>query len=157
MVNSQLITQIINAFKLDMRVDKIPNATPTVEVNPKIIKSVIVKSGAKTTTGGFTLLATPLNQDVFLKTISFGMVKDVTCDVAINLAGVSAVIDGVTTNLLSVPMLTLTAQDQNKTINFGPAGIKIDRNSNILIISNTYAAGLMNRTAEISYFLDEVN
>ena len=155
MVNSQTIKEIIDALKIDTNIEMVPNAVPVVEVNPKIVKPLLVVSNVRTSSGASTLMTTSGSADTYIKAITFGVTKNVTCDVASGQVALSAYIGGVNTGIINIPILTLTAEYMSITIDLG-TGIKIDRNTTITFGNQTFTAGAMIRTATIYYYLDEV-
>jgi len=82
--------------------------------------------------------------------------KDVTCDMSTGRVTVTCVIDGITTIIAVMSVLTLTAEHDTIVVHFKNP-LRIDKNTNIKIGSVTYTAGLMSRTAVIMGYIDEVN
>jgi len=155
MVNSQVVSEIIESFKLDRYVDKIPAAIPVIEVSPKLLQDTRNASGVLATSGVITVLSGTLNPTtrVRLKTIIASIIKDATCDVATGSIGVTATMGGTSKNLISIPVITLTAQEQSIAISF-PNPILIDVGTSVLM-SGTFTAGAMVRTCNLSYIVDE--
>lgn len=157
--SSSLSAEIRDVLKLQVGAVgmKIPDVVPVIDVNPKHARVCnIVKANSRITTGSSTVYTTPATQDFFLSTATLSMVKDAACDQATGIIGFTAVIDGATVQLLQFPVITLTAQQYNQTIEF-PIPIKIDRNTGITS-TGTYAAGVMARSFQITgYIVDNSN
>ena len=146
--------RILNSKAGDYISDEIdPNIKLVIPVEPRID---IVKSQSAAVTGSATIFTTPADKDFYLKTLQASIIKNATCDVATSNYNVQAFIDGVQTPLCRLSMLTLTAQDKETFIQFTGRGIRCDRGSTIVIGSNTYTAGLMNRSATITGYTEEV-
>jgi hypothetical protein len=154
MVNSQVVAETINAFKLDQQRDNIPNPIPVIEVGMKLSKSSRLINAARGTTGTISIMTTPTEQQFYLRRISMCIVKDATCDIPLGIVACSSVINGVTTSLAQIPVLTLTAQEQNIVVPFN--NVKLDKSAVIQVTSGAYSVGSMHRTIEIEYMIDEV-
>ncbi len=153
MVNSQTIKEVIDAFKLDMNIDKIPSIIPVVEVNPKVVKNaeVAAASAINSTTG--VILTANNNADIYILSASLSIIKDVTSTSTISAINITTE-GGLSRDILRIASLSLTVQNQTVTISFTHP-IKIKRNTAISITNGTNVANI---TAQgcISYFTDEV-
>lgn len=154
MVNSQLIHEVTDAFKLDLRVDKIPSVIPVCEVNPKHNKSQICKFVTKTTTGTLSIMQTPTDQDFYLTGCTLSFSKDAACDMATGHLFIQCISDGAIQVLCGLAILTTTAERDTISVQFRNP-IKCDRNTAIQSVG-TFAAGNCSRSATITGFIDEI-
>ncbi len=155
MVNSQVTAEISNALKIDERVENIPSPIPVIEVGIKRTKNAIIKEAHSSLSGATTIYTTPADMDFYLCSISMSIVKNAACDAATGYIGVYGTINGQTQYLLTSVWITLTAERIDINITF-PHSIKIDRNTSIRL-GGVFAAGVMERTACITGFIDEVS
>ena len=123
---------------------------PIVNVDPRID---VVRNNSSSATGTLTLYTTPSGSDFFLTSISGDYIKDVVCDQATGRIQISAIIEGITRDIINFPVITLTAQNGSKSLIFLKP-IKIDRNTAITYVSN-YAAGVMSRSSTLTGFTVE--
>lgn len=156
--NSKTIKRILDDAKIQTSHDNVPQelagkVVPVLISNPQQIIHK-TKTTLKTTTGAVLFLTTHATKKTYLHGFSFGFVKDATCDLGQVSAGFSVVIDGATINMSYLPVLDLTAERGQEFAQFKEP-ILLDKNSNISILSNTYSAGLMTRTALIYYSEEE--
>jgi len=158
--NQTIINNIVDELRLNPVNDIIPKKvmptiSPVFEVNAK--RCDVVRGINRTTTGGSTIFTTPTDKDFYLVGCQFGLIKDATCDMASGtVAGISAVLEAQTRNIIQTPTITLTAQEVTQGLSF-PVPIKIDRGTTILIISNAFTAGVCIRTASIIGYTQENN
>jgi hypothetical protein len=155
MVNSQVVSEIVNAFKLDTNVDKIPNAIPVIEVGTKSVKNILVAPLTAPATGLQTILTTSTTNDTIIYCIVMSYNKNATCDIATGQIYIDAVLGGKITHIALLNVITLTAEKDNLIIPL-PHGLKIDRGTNIQM-SGTFTAGVLIRSADLYYILDEVS
>lgn len=132
----------------------------TNEVSEEIVSIIpierridIATHGVRTASGTLTVYTTPSDKDFYLTNITFSLAKDVTCDVATGRSGVTAFIDGVNKELLSIAFITLTANLETVSIQFNKP-FKIDRNTAIAN-GTTYTAGAMSRVVNIQGYTVE--
>jgi len=149
-MNTEIVNEIRNALKTQTN-DRIPNAMPVIEVNPKIVKNALVANYELTNTTSATIITTPLNQDYYITSISLALIKDVTSTSTSTDVRVS--IGGKVIKLLTIPSITLTAQTLTHNIVF-PHPLKIDRGVNVTLNNSTNVANI-SATVNISYFIDE--
>jgi len=122
---------------------------PTLDINPRYAS--FSKTAGSVTTGNAAIYTTPLDKDTYITSITVGYIKDATCDTATSISnGVFTVIDGLTTYIVPVPCLTLTAQSYNFNVVF-PYPMKIDRGVAV-VFSGSYTAGSCARVANITGF-----
>jgi len=127
-----------------------------VDVNPaNLRRGDYIKVSARTSTGDLVLATTSTARDTFISGAQLGIIKDATNDGASNYVRITVVIDGITTDIIALPTLTLTAQNSFLSVNFREP-IKIDRGSAITCTWVSYAAGLCVRTAGVTGFTVEL-
>ena len=121
---------------------------PVMEVNPKLLRRCNYFQSRSSTAG--TIATTSADKDTFIVACSLGIDKLVT-DTGTD-AVLKATVDGVQINLLYIPGITLTLNQQNITISF-PFPIKLDRNTTIITSGSniTKIAGLV-----IGYTIENV-
>ena len=105
----------------------------------------------KTTTGALIILTTSSDKDYFLTSLNVSFVKDAVCDSATGAYSVTVIINGRSTFLVSLPIITLTAERADIFLAF-PSPIKLDRGSNI-VITGTFTVGVCVRTANCQGFV----
>lgn len=128
---------------------------PVMEVNPKLLRRPnIIINTSKSVTGASTVYTTQnAAKDFYLTNLSVRYQKDATCDAATGYLTLSCVIDGATTYLAGLPVITALAQTGSCDLNF-PFPIKIDRNS-ALSFTGTFTAGILLRNVSlIGYYVD---
>lgn len=129
-----------------------PAIVPVLDMTPDFHKKSFVFSSSPTTTGATTIYTTPTGKKTYLTGVMLDIVKNVTCDVATGVISVTAVIDGTTTTIVAVPVLTLTAERSDSEITFANP-IAIDPGTAVSL-TGTFTAGAMARSA-IIYGYDE--
>jgi len=121
----------------------------TAEVNPKLLRRINYRvAGIKATTGSSTVATTDATKDTYLTNFTFSIVKDATCDAGSGAMNLQCVQDGQTISLLSLPLLTLTAQQAELSMHL-TSPLKVDKNSIITISTTNYTVGLMVRTVNV--------
>lgn len=155
MVNSQIIKETQEAYKTDIRVEKIPTALPVVEVGLKGSKCAhIVRGIDSNNSTATTIYTTPTDQDFYLTFASL-VFKSATTGQA-TLIRLKVVIDSVDRYLLGLPNFTATGTTSPANIfNAGNHPIKVDRGTTIQILADV--ADAEDRVyASIAGYLDEV-
>ncbi len=127
-----------------------PNVMAVVPVTPITRITRAAQSGA---TGTVTIYTAPVDKDFYLTGAMLGIIKDAACDASVSI-NMSVTMEGSARELLSIPILTLTAQDRSVFLSF-PFPLKIDRGTSITI-SGTYAAGNMRRMGNVHGYTEEV-
>lgn len=157
--NADVKQEIITSQRLQTTLgDEIKEPIPVIEVNSKLVKDGFAKNDSQTTTGNLGTTASSLGtvtQDWYLAALSFGFVKNATCDVASGTLQVTVTINGTSTVVASIPVLTLTAERADKFIIF-PHPIKVDKNTTATM-SGTFTAGSMIRSVTYIGWKDNVN
>jgi len=153
MVNSQMIKEVVDAFKLDLNTEIIPTVIPVCEVNPKFTKMGISRSQSLTNATANTIYTTPATQDFYLTGGCLSFVRDATATSTLfNIQYYDE--HGQTQNLLTFAGVTLTAgSGAAATPLFNP--IKVQRGTIISINSSTNT-GNFKVTAQVYGYIDEV-
>jgi len=155
MVNSQVSNEIVEAFKIDRQVERIPQAIPVIEVGIKSVKNNKAASFARTTTGTASLYASSAINKTYITGLQVSFIKDAACDIATGDINISTTIGGISTIIARFAVITLTADTQSVYIDFKHP-LLIDRSATISFTA-TYAVGLMVRCGTIYYYEDEIN
>jgi hypothetical protein len=142
--NSDAIQELRKAAQISGS-EAVPNflsssVVPVIEMNPRMLRvcNIVRSSQVSSTTG--TLFTTPANQDFYLVSANFSLIKNVTADDANGNTSLNVIIDGATVGVIRIPCLTLTAMQSNMSAVF-PFPIKVDRNTAITITKNAITAG----------------
>lgn len=154
MVNSQIIDRIADTLKLDLRVDTIPSPVPVIEVGTRTCKGYSL-SYSPLTTGAVSWSASTIGNDsgkVFLTSCSLSVMKDATCDMATGVLTVTVSLadTGLARGVVSIPVLTLTAQNNQVYIIFQNA-LELLKDSQITL-SGTYTAGVCVRNMTCTFY-----
>lgn len=160
--NSDLTREVRDGAKIQQSRESIPSQladkiVPVMEVNPKLLRRArSLASLARSTTGTGTVMTASSNKTTILTGLTAGFIKTATCDVATGDINVYTTIGGASVALLRLPVLTLTAQEQNVSIQFSTP-IEIDLGATI-VFSGTFTAGSLVRTAVVyGYEVDNPN
>ena len=122
---------------------------PVINVNPKDYREcTVIKTQSATASGAVTVLTSSSTRDTYITQVSMSVCKNASCDVANGQFLISVVVGGNTYYIAGIALLTLTAQDQSLAINLDKP-VKIDRNTAVTIVSNTYTVGAMVRSANV--------
>lgn len=152
--NTEVIQSVREAARLSLS-EGFPtqlqgNIVPVVDVTPDFHKKSIISSSSPTTTGATTILTTDAERFTYITAVQLGLVKNATCDVATGVIAVTGVIDGTTTTIAAIPVLTLTAERADIQIQFREP-IKLDRNTAVSL-TGTFTLGAMARTATVARY-----
>lgn len=154
--NSKTTDEIRDVSRSQDAINVLPSSfSPTIQfvadVNPKHFRMVTKGvHGSRATSGDGTVLTTSANRDTYLHAITYGLVKDATCDVASGIANIAATVQGKVIAITGLPVLTTTAQQLVVTLTFKNP-VLLDRNTTVLFTGTTYTAGTMVRTATLLY------
>lgn len=157
--NSELLKELKDGGKLQQSRDIIPTQladkiVPVMEVNPKLMRRCnVLRSGSSAVSGSISLYTTPTDRDFFLTSLHLGIIKDAACDIATGAVNLGITVDGTARNFISIPVITLTAQNIVRDVAFCTP-IKVDRGTSISI-TGTYTAGVMSRTGGLSGFYSD--
>jgi hypothetical protein len=156
--NTELTKELIAGGGIQTSRDNVPNqladkVVPVMEVNPRMLRTCnIVTSNITATTGNVTIFTAPTDRDSYINSAYLSMAKDVTCDgTSISL---TAIIQGITVNLLSIRGITLTALNQTLSISY-PAPIKIDKGS-LVLMTFTFSVGVVVKGSGITGFSENM-
>lgn len=148
--NSQVTAEIRDVLKLQVN-DRVPDAIPVFEVNPKLINKIKIIDTQVTSSSASTLLAANPDVDIYIHSIALTTAKDASA--TSTSYGVTVVIDGATKYLLRLPGVASTAAVTSNALSF-PVPIKIDRNTPIswaATNSTAYHTTGVNITYHIEY------
>jgi len=151
-MNTQIINEYRDATKATIN-EPMPRPIPVIEVSPKLTQCAVAFGAIKTSTGSSTIMNANPNQDVYIQSITYCIIKDAACDKADGSTSLTFVQNGATM-FVSIPVIALTAQSQSINITF-PNPIKIDRNSAINFGNDSFAAGKFIRHGVVSVIIDE--
>lgn len=156
MVNSQQVKETIQALKLDINVDRIPPAAPTIETNPKQVKEAhICRSAQLAAAATATIYTTPIDQDFYLTSGNISM--KCTSGTTVTYMRITAFINSVAYPIIEISSIAGQATTAQNTLALRNP-IKIDRGTAITIdASAADAAGTTRGAACIQGFIDEIN
>jgi len=126
------------------------NVQPVMDMTPRFHRTATAAISNSTGSGNSAVFTTSTNADTFITGATWGIVKDATCDLASGGASLTATQDGKSITLLTLPVLTLTAQSLIVSQVFNPP-IKVDRNIT-LRMNQTFTVGTLARSANIHYY-----
>lgn len=156
-----IIKEIVEITGAQSTTDVIPNLVsgmimPVIDVNPKKYRKInLVKAASSLTTGTATLYTTPNtnNQDFYLTGVQLYVQKDATCDSSSVILAVTPAETGLATSIITLPMITLTANNISVTREF-TYPIKIAKNSSITL-TGTFSVGVLYRGSSLmGYIVD---
>jgi len=146
-------SRILNSKQGDFLSDEVAGPVATIELKPAV--RLIASTVASTSSSTNNAQTTPADKDTYITGVALSFVKDVTCDAADGSLRAMVVVGGVTRNLLSFGILTLTAQSGSNSISF-PYPIKVDRNSSLGLAQSTFTAGKFVRCVNFFGYTEEV-
>lgn len=160
--NSDLIKELTSAASIQVSKDKVPNqiaekVVPVIDVNPKLLRrSVVLNPGTYRITNATagTLFTTDANRDTTITGFSFSYIKDTT-STATQLQ-LRVTINGAVVRLIEIAGISLTAADGNLNVVL-PFPIKIDRNTNVTLNSDTAVANFQISAVIYGYVVDTSN
>lgn len=153
MVNSQVVREVENAFKIDTRVTSTPNPIPVIEVGVKSIKNITAASAIASNATSATILTAPADRDLYIVGVSLSVIKDVTG--TSTESTISATIEANTVKLISIVGISLTVQSGSDCVSFSHP-IKVDKGS-IVNVTNTTAVANTRANGTVYYFIDDIN
>lgn len=158
--NSDLTKELIEGAKIQIMRESVPNqiaekVVPVMEVNPKLLRRTnVIINNNNSSTGSATIKVLPTGMNFYITAISLQVIKDAANDVADGQVTITAPIDGLSSTLINLPVLTLTAQNIGAIISF-TYPIRLDAGGTISLVSNAFAAGKMRRIIQIFGYYDE--
>jgi hypothetical protein len=160
--NSDVTKGLAKNAGIQISIDKVPNElaekiVPTFESNPDLLRKdfILGSLGQTATAVGTIIVAADPDRDIYVTGIYASMVKDATCDISTANRSVQFSQNGASnTPLVSIPMLTLTAQTYEVSVYFKNP-IKIDRGTIIGTGTWNYTAGLCCRNFIVYGYKDD--
>lgn len=159
--NSTLTKELTEGARLQVARDIIPSqiaekVVPVMEVNPKLLRvDNIIKQGGFTNDTAGVIYTTPSgNQDFYLTSVALSVIKDATS--TSTLSRIRVIVDGVTTYLIPIAHITLTAQNFSYSLTLKNP-IKIDRNTSISVITAANVANIACYGSITGYLVDNPN
>lgn len=132
----------------------LPNVQPVMDMTPRFHRTITTYASGVSTSGAQTVYTAVTGKRLYIVGVFLGVVKDATNDMATGAVTVTANVGGSSKTLAAIPVLTLTAQDQNSYVSF-ERPIVVDRGANVST-SATFTAGAMRRNVTIyGYELEE--
>ena len=122
---------------------------PVLEINRPVVN--VLASNVVINGTSATIYTTPTDKDFYLTSAQLSVIKDATS--TSTACTISATVGGVTTQILTIKCLTLTAQE-NSISNSFYYPIKIDRGTNIVVTSTTNVANV-GATGNIQGYLSD--
>jgi hypothetical protein len=159
---SDVIQKAVNDLAISTSTDKIPNETLdkvqlTYDLNNKFSQFVVGVTGNATGTLTTNLPNVSSSGETYITALQLSLIKDVVCDQAQGLISLSLTLDktNLSTIILSIPVLTLTAQSENVFLSL-PYPIKVKNNSAITCAAS-FTAGLLTRNVRVMGFVTSSN
>lgn len=148
--NDEVTRRLVEDTKLSIS-EGIPNQlsqtiAPVLIVNPRITSNVL-KQLNNIATGNLTIFRTPIDKDFYLTSAFIAYSKDGSCNNT-ELRLVVVLPDGSTNDLLSIPSITLIANESNLSQSFNPP-VKLQRDSEITLVGS-FSLGLYAKSGGIT-------
>jgi len=147
--NSDLTNALREGARIQTSTDATPSeiaekVVPVMEVNPRLLRLINIAGVASSGTSAATMnsIAADANNDLFITTINLCLIKDATCDAATGNFNAVVTLGGVAVGVLSIPVITLTAQSENIALSL-PIPIKVDRNTTLRATVPTFTVGAL--------------
>ena len=118
---------------------------PTVVLNPFSKFCDIARSQSCSNATSATIYTTPTDRDFYLTSASLSVIKDVTSTSTFSSVFITLA-DGVTSDIIVLSEITLTAQTGEQSMNFS-FPIKLARGINITIKNSTNVANIISRAS----------
>jgi len=154
MPNSQVRKETIDALKIDVLTQPVPDAVPVVEVGVKHCKATLIAQQALNNSAGpATLFTTPTDRDCYIQAGYISYQKDAAATTD-NISLYIVTEDGIQVRLLRIACVTLNASfGAIITPFFHP--IKLKRASAVTLTSST-AVGNFTVAAMVYYYIDDI-
>ncbi len=158
--NSDLIKGMANDAQIQLNRDYPPQqladkVVPVMETNPRILQKLnYTHSNTATNATSATIYTTPTDQDFYLSAVALAIIKDATSTSV--KSAITATINGVAQDLLSIPEITLTAQTAQMSLAF-PKDILIDKGTNIVVTNSTNVANILATGVIFGYLIYNIN
>lgn len=128
----------ILATKGDFLLDEVDGPVAVIPIER--YSNIIFLTNGTTSASSNTAGTAASDKDTYITGCSLAIIKDATCDVADGVVAARITVEGVIKNVLTLPVLTLTAQATQLSIAFRYP-IKVDRGSALQVVQGTYTAG----------------
>lgn len=154
--NSALMQELRTAAGIQPASDSIPSqispqVVATCESNPRFTSpSLFCIANTATSSTAQTVYTTPANADFYLVSCQLSMIKD--AGATSTLTALNLYVGGVAQNLIGIPGITGTAQNQSVSMSF-PRPLKIDRNTIIQITNSTANAIVIGRASIVGFLV----
>ena len=125
-----------------------PNCQAVMDMTPRNHRNLNISRSTNTATS-VTVYSVSSDKFFYLCSLDYGVVKDVTSDVATGRISMTATIDGVSQVIATIPILTLTAQQIIISKSFNPP-LRVDKGGIITIANAASTAGTINKSATIT-------
>jgi len=154
--NKEVMQKLAETANIQIAKEAIPNQlsekiVASFETNPKLVYlNQILGSGSSIVTGTLTVLTANVNsadKKTFVTGIDMGYIKDAACDVATGVISLSMTPFNQPIKYIYFPVLTLTAQNENKFLLFDHP-IRLHPGTGISF-AVTFAAGNLSRNATV--------
>jgi len=132
--------------------------SPVIDVEPAIRCNKTSQQSFTTSNAGGTLFSTRSDVDTYLIGMNYSYIKDATCDTAIGVRNITAILDKRTTaqTILSHAVLTTTAQQEDINVMFAvPLKLKKGTTGAVSISTDTYTLGLRAKNITLWLYEDE--
>lgn len=139
-MDTTLLNEIRDVYKLQLSTAPVPNAIPVCDVNPKHAREIDFSTYNALTNGTSATIFTALNdRDTYITGACLSLIKDATAT-STNFA-IKVYIKGVLSPIVVISGITSTAQNQTVSLSF-PIPIRIDKGSTVTITSGTANANI---------------
>jgi hypothetical protein len=145
--NSEVSKELIDGANIQTSKDLVPNqladkVVPVMEVNPKLLRiaNLADYTHSGTSAASMTISGGSTSYKILIQSISLTMIKDAACDAASGVLTVTMAVGGVQRALATLPILTLTAQQNTVNLVF-QYPVEADLGSSVSFNMPTFAAG----------------
>lgn len=154
--NKKIVNNIIDNLKINPITDIVPKTVlptiqPVFEVERKVCDIV---RGSITTSTSATIFTTSATTDFYLTGVTLGYSKDSLQDTATGRCNVNVFVNGTAREILSLPFVTLTAQNDCFTLELSTP-LKVDRNTAISLSRGASTAGTFALAGNIVGYTEE--
>jgi len=156
--NSETIKNIVEGASIQTSIDGIPNeladkVIPVMEVNPKLLRRTnFLVNSSRTTSGDYSPISATEDYDIYITSVVMSLTKDSTNNASTGQWVLRVVVNGVRTAICGIATITLANQSNPISVTFKDP-IKIDRNTSVDTVWNTYTLGTASRSIQIHGFI----
>lgn len=131
----------------------LPNVQAVMDMTPRFHRNTQDTKVSEPTTSATSnsVFTSSADKDTFITGARLSYAKDATCDVSDGQVRLRCIINGVIKTLISLPVITLTAQQDSMNVSFDRP-VKIDRNTSVSIFQGTFTAGKFLRCAVVDIY-----